>query len=57
MAAALVAAGMNPELSRLFQQRTHGYNTGQIAWEEGHSVWRGDTDVEAVLSPLTGGAE
>jgi hypothetical protein len=40
---------MNPELSRLFQELTHGLNTDRVVWEEGHPVWRGETDVEAVL--------
>jgi uncharacterized protein YbjT (DUF2867 family) len=57
MAAALEAAGMSPELSRLFQELTHGLNTGRVAWEEGHSMWRGKTDVEAVLASLIGGAK
>src|SRR5580700_4965749 len=49
MAAAMQGAGMNPELSRLFQELTHGLNTDRVVWEEGHPVWRGETDVEAVL--------
>jgi uncharacterized protein YbjT (DUF2867 family) len=52
MAAALRAAGMTPEWSRLFQELTHGINTGRVAWEDGHPVWRGETDVEAVLASL-----
>jgi uncharacterized protein YbjT (DUF2867 family) len=56
MATALLAGGMSPELSRLFQELTHGLNTGVVAWEEGHPVWRGDTDVEAVLASLISGA-
>jgi uncharacterized protein YbjT (DUF2867 family) len=35
-AAALPAAGMNAEWSRLFQELTHGINTGRVAWEDGH---------------------
>ena len=57
MATALVAAGMSPELSRLFQELTHGHNTGRIVWEAGHPVWRGETDVETVLALLVGGAK
>ena len=38
------------------QELTHGLNTGRVAWEEGHSMWRGETDVEAVLASLIGGA-
>jgi uncharacterized protein YbjT (DUF2867 family) len=51
-AAALLAAGMNPEWSRLFQELTHGANSGRVAWEDGHASWRGETDVEAVLASL-----
>ena len=55
MAAALLAAGMSPELSRLFQELTHGVNTGRVAWEDGHPSWCGETDVEPVLASLVGG--
>jgi uncharacterized protein YbjT (DUF2867 family) len=55
MAAALLAAGMSAEWSRLFQELTHGVNTGRVAWEDGHPSWRGETDVEAVLASLVGG--
>jgi len=55
MAPALLAAGMTPEWSRLFQELTHGVNSGRVAWEDGHSMWRGETDMEAVLAPLVGG--
>jgi uncharacterized protein YbjT (DUF2867 family) len=55
MGAGLLAAGMNPEWSRLFQELTHGINTGRVAWEDGHAAWRGETDVEAVLASLVGG--
>jgi uncharacterized protein YbjT (DUF2867 family) len=54
-AAALLAAGMNPEWSRLFQELTHGINTGRVALEDGHPSWLGETDVEAVLASLVGG--
>jgi uncharacterized protein YbjT (DUF2867 family) len=54
-AAALLAAGMNPEWSRLFQELTHGINTGRVAWEDGHPSWRGETDVAAVLTALIAG--
>jgi len=57
MAAALLAAGMTPEWSRLFQELTHGINTGRVTWEDGHPSWRGETDVEAVLASLVGGAK
>jgi hypothetical protein len=55
MAAALLAAGMTTDWSRLFQELTHGVNTGRVAWEDGHPLWRGETDVEAVLASLVGG--
>ena len=55
MAAALMGAGMNAEWARLFQELTHGVNTGRVAWEGGHPLWRGETDVEAVLARLVGG--
>jgi uncharacterized protein YbjT (DUF2867 family) len=54
MAAALMGAGMNSEWARLFQELTHGVNTGRVAWEGGHPLWRGDTDVEKVLQTLVG---
>jgi len=57
MAAALQAAGMKPELSRLFQELTHGLNMGRVAWEEGHPMRRGETDVEAVLASLVSGGK
>jgi NAD(P)H dehydrogenase (quinone) len=57
MAAALMGAGMNAEWARLFEELTHGVNTGRVAWEGGHPLWRGETDVEAVLATLVGGAK
>jgi NAD(P)H dehydrogenase (quinone) len=57
MAAVMVAAGMGGELSRLFQELTHGLNMGRVAWEEGHPIWRGETGVEAVLSSLVASAK
>ncbi len=57
MAAAMLAAGMNDEWSRLFQELTHGLNTGRVAWEAGHSIWRGETDIEAVFASLLGSAK
>jgi uncharacterized protein YbjT (DUF2867 family) len=51
MASALSASGMmNAEWSRLFQELTVGINTGRVAWEQGCPLWRGETDVEAVLA-------
>jgi uncharacterized protein YbjT (DUF2867 family) len=52
MAAALMGAGMNAEWARLFQELTHGVNTGRVAWDGGHPLWRGETGVEAVLVSL-----
>jgi uncharacterized protein YbjT (DUF2867 family) len=55
MAAALMGTGMNAEWARLFQELTHGVNTGRVAWEGGRPLWRGETDVEAVLVSLVRG--
>jgi len=55
MTAALLGAGMNAEWARLFQELTHGVNTGRVAWEGGHPLWRGETDVDAVLASLVKG--
>jgi uncharacterized protein YbjT (DUF2867 family) len=52
MAPALTGAGMNAEWARLFQELTHGLNAGVVVWEGGHPLWRGETDVEAVLASL-----
>jgi uncharacterized protein YbjT (DUF2867 family) len=53
MESALSASGMmNAEWSRLFQELTVGINRGRVAWEEGSPLWRGETDVEAVLASL-----
>jgi NAD(P)H dehydrogenase (quinone) len=54
MASALTGAGMNAEWARLFQELTHGLNAGIVVWEGGHPLWRGETDVQAVLSKLVG---
>ena len=54
MAAALMGAGMNAEWARLFQELTHGVNTGRVIWEGVHPLWRGETEVEAVLATLIG---
>jgi uncharacterized protein YbjT (DUF2867 family) len=56
MESALLASGMmNAEWARLFQELTVGINTGRVAWEEGHPMWRGETIIEAVLASLVGG--
>jgi uncharacterized protein YbjT (DUF2867 family) len=57
MAAAILVARMNDEWSRLFQELTHGLNTGRVAWEAGHSIGRGETDIEAVFASLLGSAK
>lgn len=54
MASVLLAAGMNTGWARLFQELAHGVNTGRVAWEDGHALWRGETDVEEVLASLVG---
>jgi uncharacterized protein YbjT (DUF2867 family) len=54
MAPAMMGAGMNAEWARLFQELTHGLNAGIVVWEGGHPLWRGETDVQAVLSKLVG---
>jgi uncharacterized protein YbjT (DUF2867 family) len=56
MAAAMLAAGMNPEWSRLFQELTQGINNGRVAWEAAHPISRGETDVETVLASVVHGA-
>jgi uncharacterized protein YbjT (DUF2867 family) len=56
MAAAMRVAGMNDEWSRLFQELTHGLNTGRVAWDAGHPILRGETGVEAVFASLLGSA-
>ena len=54
IAPAMTAAGMNAEWARLFQELTHGLNSGVVVWEGGHPLWRGETDVEAVLAAFVG---
>jgi uncharacterized protein YbjT (DUF2867 family) len=54
MAPALTGAGMNGEWARLFQELTHGLNAGIVVWEGGHPLWRGETEVQTVLSTLIG---
>jgi uncharacterized protein YbjT (DUF2867 family) len=52
MVSALTGAGMNAEWARLFTELTHGLNTDVVVWEGGHPHWRGEMDIEAVLSML-----
>jgi uncharacterized protein YbjT (DUF2867 family) len=54
MIAALTGAGMNGEWARLFQELTHGVNTGHIDWEKGQARVRGTTELEVVLRRLVG---
>jgi uncharacterized protein YbjT (DUF2867 family) len=53
MPAALTGAGLNAEWARLFQELTHGVNTGLVAWEEGPPRVQGSTEIDAVLAQLT----
>src|SRR4029077_5805417 len=53
-APALMGAGMNAEWARLFQELTNGLNAKIVVWEGGHPFWRGETDLETVLSTLLG---
>jgi uncharacterized protein YbjT (DUF2867 family) len=52
MAPALMSAGMNAKWARLFQELTHGLNDDVVVWEGGHPFWRGETDLQTVLSML-----
>ena|SRR5947209_7919513 len=54
MAPALMGAGMNAERARLFQELTHGLNANIVVWEGGQWFWRGETDLQPVLSTLLG---
>jgi uncharacterized protein YbjT (DUF2867 family) len=54
MAPALMGAGMNAEWAGLFQELTHGLNAGLVVWEGGHPLWRGETDIQTVLSTVIG---
>ncbi len=40
--------------TRLFKELTHGLNTEIVVWEGGHPLWRGETDIQTVLSALLG---
>jgi uncharacterized protein YbjT (DUF2867 family) len=50
MAPALKGAGMNAEWARLTQELTHGLNADIVVWEGGHPFWRGETELQTVLS-------
>jgi uncharacterized protein YbjT (DUF2867 family) len=53
-APAMMGAGMNAEWARLFQELTHGLNANIVVWEGGHPFWRGETDLQTVLSTFLG---
>jgi uncharacterized protein YbjT (DUF2867 family) len=54
MIGALTGAGLNDEWARLFQEMTHGVNTGHVDWEPGQARVRGTTEIDAVLRQLVG---
>jgi uncharacterized protein YbjT (DUF2867 family) len=54
MIGALTSAGLNGEWARLFQELTHGLNTGHVDWEKGQPRVRGVTEIEVVLRGLLG---
>jgi uncharacterized protein YbjT (DUF2867 family) len=54
MTPALIGAGMNAEWARLYQELTHGLNANVVVWEGGHPLWRGEMDLQTVLSTLLG---
>jgi uncharacterized protein YbjT (DUF2867 family) len=53
MIGALTGAGLNAEWARLYQEMTHGVNTGHVDWEKGQARVRGTTELEVVLRSLT----
>lgn len=56
MVAALTGAGMNEHWAKLFQEMTHGINTGHVAPEGGAArALRGKTEIDAVLAALVKG--
>jgi uncharacterized protein YbjT (DUF2867 family) len=54
IAPALMGAGMNAEWARLVEELTHGFNSDIVVWEGGHPLWRGETELQTVLSTLLG---
>src|SRR5258705_2429753 len=54
VAPVVMGAGMNAEWARLFQELTHGLNANIVVWEGGQPLWRGETDLQTVLSTLLG---
>jgi uncharacterized protein YbjT (DUF2867 family) len=55
MIGALTGAGLNAEWARLYQEMTHGVNTGHVSWEDGRTRVRGGTELEVVLRQLVAG--
>jgi uncharacterized protein YbjT (DUF2867 family) len=54
IAPALMGAGMNAEWARLVEELTRGFNSDIVVWEGGHPLWRGETELQMVLSTLLG---
>jgi uncharacterized protein YbjT (DUF2867 family) len=54
MGPTLTSSSMNAEWAQLFQELIHGLNVGIVAWEGGHPLWRGETEVGTVLATLIG---
>ena len=52
MPGALTGAGLNNEWARLYQEMTHGVNTGHVDWEKDRARARGTTEIDAVLGRL-----
>ena len=52
MPQALAGAGLNAHWAALYQEMTHGLNTGHVTWE-GTNIVRGSTPLEVVLKTLT----
>jgi uncharacterized protein YbjT (DUF2867 family) len=54
MIGALTGAGLNAHWAGLYQEMTHGLNTGHVVWEGGSARHvRGTTEIDAVLKTLT----
>jgi hypothetical protein len=47
-----MGAGMNAKWARLLQELTHGLNANIVVWEGDHPIWRGETDLQTILSTL-----
>jgi uncharacterized protein YbjT (DUF2867 family) len=56
MVAALTGAGLSPQWASLYQEMTHGVNTGHVTWEGGAARFvRGKAEIDVVLGALAGG--